>query len=279
MNAKSLKPMSFEENKNVQLSILKDVAAFCEKNNLEYFLAYGTLIGAVRHEGYIPWDDDIDIQMPRDSYDKFIELYAKECEANGSVYRLITPYDACAKHTMLKVIDSRTVKIESGIRYDSEYLGIDIDVFPIDGMPSNKLLFHVWYQLLYVAYSFAHLKNLDYQSGRLKRRFWGTLMSVLPIKRSWILNFAGFIHSLCPISTSNYVGSMEMPFNSKKNRVPKRIFSGFIMKKFEDAMFRCPSDYDFILTSLYGDYMKLPPLEKQVTHHTNNVFWKEDYEI
>lgn len=275
----NLKAMTFEENKHVQLDILKDVASFCERNGLEYFLAYGTLIGAIRHKGFIPWDDDIDIQMPRESYDRFIELYTQEKAEIKSYYRLINPYDDIARHSMVKVVDSRTVKIETGISYQSEHLGIDIDVFPIDGMPKNTIVYAIWYKALFVLYSLAYMKNLDYQSGGLKRRFWGRIAKYFPLKRKTLLNLAKKLHTMYSLDDAFFAGTMEMPFNSKKNRVEKKLFGNVLYVEFEGISFRCPLGYDSVLKSLYGDYMQLPPVEKQITHHTNNVFWKEDYEI
>lgn len=126
-----MRNISFEEMKKVELEILSFFADFCETHNLRYFLAYGTLIGAIRHKGFIPWDDDVDIQMPREDYDILISLFNI---GNDSPYRLISPLEKQSCYTIVKIIDTRTIKIENGIKNDP--LGIDIDIFPLDGIPS-----------------------------------------------------------------------------------------------------------------------------------------------
>ena len=127
-----MKEISFEESKKLELDILLAVADFCNKNNLTYFLAYGTLIGAIRHKGFIPWDDDIDIQMPREDYNKFIETFSHER------YKTIAPGTPLSKHSFVKVIDTETVKIEAHKKYKKGFLGVDIDIFPLDGTPSDE---------------------------------------------------------------------------------------------------------------------------------------------
>ena len=129
-----MKRISFEEAKRVELDILLHVAKFCDEHGLRYFLAYGTLIGAVRHKGFIPWDDDIDIQMPREDYEKLLELYPKE--NTDEKYFLLAPEMKGAHHPYAKIIDTRTVKKELGAKKNNP-LGVDIDVFPLDGQPDG----------------------------------------------------------------------------------------------------------------------------------------------
>ena len=142
-----MKEISFEESKKIELDILLAVADFCDKHNLTYFLAYGTLIGAIRHKGFIPWDDDIDIQMPRADYDKLIATFEHEN------LKLVAPGTPMSKHSCVKIIDTRTVKKEPHLKYKAGYLGIDIDVFPIDGAPSDEAEYNAWYDQLQKVYS------------------------------------------------------------------------------------------------------------------------------
>ena len=131
-----MRQITLQEIKDIQLDILKDVDSFCEKNNIRYYLAGGTLLGAIRHKGFIPWDDDIDIIMPRPDYIKFIQGYENECDKN---YKL-TSIDNNKQHlyTFAKIFDMRTLKIEDSISYNNKNMdGIGIDIFPMDGLPQN----------------------------------------------------------------------------------------------------------------------------------------------
>lgn len=172
--------LTLEEHKQVQLDILKFVDAFCEKEGLRYYLSDGTLLGAIRHHGYIPWDDDIDIQMPRPDLFKLIETFNKKC-GNGR-YRLIDPQEAIAQHYMVKIIDTETVKIEPYLNYRHGFLGVDIDVFAMDGCPEDEAEFRRWgkeirrYNKAYMYRKRAFHRVVlgwakDFTAGRLHARF------------------------------------------------------------------------------------------------------------
>ena len=135
--------MSLEEHKKVQVDILVSFAKFCEENNLRYFMAYGTLLGAIRHKGFIPWDDDIDVWMPREDYNILIETFKSK-----NNYQLIDPRGKMARHPYVKIIDINTIKIEKLVDYREGNLGVDIDVFPLDGQPDNEREFVIWHNKL-----------------------------------------------------------------------------------------------------------------------------------
>ena len=142
-----MREISFEEAKTIEKDILLDIVDFCDTHGLRYYIAYGTLIGAVRHQGFIPWDDDIDINMPREDYNEFLRTYNAEREN----YRVIDPRSDIARHSFAKVIDVRTVKDEPMINC-REPLGIDVDIFPLDGMPDDMQAYDAWYAELYHIY-------------------------------------------------------------------------------------------------------------------------------
>lgn len=266
-----MKQMTLEELKTTELDILTDVAEFCDKNGLKYFLAYGTLIGAVRHKGFIPWDDDIDIWMPRDDYNKFLKIYKSKDER----YCAISPYDKISRHSMAKVIDTKTVKIEDYIDYKNGYLGVDVDIFPLDGVPDNAETFKKWYKKITSYYSKYTYLVLKPKFG-MRSFIFTNLLKIAGVKRSALMDKAQKMHKLYPYESSAYVGAIESKFNSSKNYFLKEWFDDSITVNFEDKQFKIPAHYDEILTQVYGDYMKLPPEDQQVTHHLNNNFWKED---
>ena len=274
------RPMTMEETKQVELSILSRFDEFCKKHSLTYFLAYGTLIGAVRHKGFIPWDDDIDIQMPREDYNRLIELSGEL----GTSLRLIAPRDADAEHTFVKIVDERTVKIEGGHKYrsDADFRGIDIDVFPLDGQPTDEAEYKKWYKKLRKTYRKIWMRELE-STADLKLSFkiaiaLFKLVRVFIPKRKKLLDRAEALHAEYPYKSAEYVGCVESYFNGIGNRNPKSAYSECVLLDFEGEKFPAPVGYHDILTNMYGDYMKLPPKEAQVTHHTNKNYWRVDNE-
>ena len=265
------KPLTVAEQKKIALDILSDVADFCDKHNLLYYLAYGTLIGAVRHKGYIPWDDDIDIQMPRDDYEKLISIFNDKSES--PYLKLLSPYDRDSKHTFVKIVNTNTVKIESGIEYKANnYAGIDIDIFPLDGQPDDDKEFIREFKrkkVLYWGHYFAMSNSKD---GRFRRR-----IAVNLFRWCRLINKNLFIkkyNDTYPYVTSKYVGCTASLYNSINNRHLKKHYEQRVKMRFEDKEFWAPKGYDAILTDMYGDYMKLPPEEAQVTHHGNKCYLK-----
>ena len=262
------KPISIVESKKIQFNILRQVANFCEKNNLRYFLAYGTLIGAIRHKGFIPWDDDTDIWMPRKDYNLFLDKF----NSNES-YRVINPKEDIAKHSYAKVIDTQTIKIEPNIKYN-QFLGIDIDVFPLDGVPENEEDSILFYEKLQKIYRKHTVCILYPKSRNILRNIKIIIKKLFSVDRKKLLLQAEEMHKEYPYEGCKYVACYESSFNSIKNRSLKSDFEDYIMVEFEGEMFRAPIGYDRILKNIYGNYMQLPPEEKRITHHTNKIFWR-----
>ncbi|MBQ9097610.1 MAG: LicD family protein [Clostridia bacterium] len=266
-----MRELSFEEIKKYELDILKEVAEFCDKNNLRYFLAFGTLIGAVRHKGFIPWDDDIDIQMPREDYNKFIQTFESEN------YKLVQPYDKQAKHTIAKVIDKRTLKIEKSIKYKKgEELGIDVDIFPIDGQPYEEKEFLKYFNkkhLLYKMFSYIVIDVKAY-SIRGKLAFGIPILISKCIGKNLIMKRIDKISARYPYEENDYVGSTSSLYEGVENRTLKQWYDGTAEVDFEGYKFKAPVGYCEILTQLYGNYMQLPPEEQRVTHHSNHCYLK-----
>ncbi|MBO4693983.1 MAG: LicD family protein [Clostridia bacterium] len=267
-----MKKISYDESKQIQLGILKDFIDFCDNNNLSYFIGYGSLLGAVRHKGFIPWDDDIDLQMPREDYNKLIKIY-NDMQATDQ-YRLISPYSKDALHSYVKIIDTRTVKDESGVRYTGEKLGIDIDVFPIDGLPDTMAEYDDLFNKIKKIYKkFVYLKS-DFSGNNLKNtllRFYQSLMGT----GSNLIRKAEKMLSKYPYNNSKYVGTLASYYDYYNDRHEKENYQGYVMLKFEDIDVKAPIGYDCILKTIYGDYMKLPPEDERVTHHTYTAYWKD----
>lgn len=265
-----MREITDSEARSIMLDILIDVSRFCDDNGLTYFITYGTLIGAIRHKGFIPWDDDIDIMMPRPDYEKFIKLY----RVNGT-YAVCSPFDIGAFLEWTKVYDNRTTKIEDGIDYSiCTKLGIDIDVFPIDGQPDDEHISD-------------YKKDCDYRMGIHKQ-----LKRITRSLRG--LSIKGKVTSICcralgakyyikkyidSASKYSYYSSAFVGFADPYSWVPysdrhrREIFENRIKVQFEGHKFWAPAGYDEFLKKIYGDYMQLPPSEKQVKHHKYFIFW------
>ncbi len=265
--------MTTEETKSVELGILSDIADFCDSHGLKYYLAYGTLIGAVRHKGFIPWDDDIDIQMPRDDYNKLIKIFNEENE--GKHLKLISPYEPDSFHSFVKIIDTRTVKIESGFKYKgAEPLGIDVDVFPLDGQPDDDAVYSKWYDRKQKIYKMMQFVLLD-PNISWKHKIVCTCLQLIRSKADYQKK-ADKLQAPYNYEESKFVGCTASLFNSRKNRHPKELYAESVLLDFEAKKFKAPVGYHEILTAMYGDYMQLPPEENQVTHHSNTTFFKDE---
>ena len=271
-----MKPISLDESKKIELDILCYFDDFCDKHGLEYGLGFGTLIGAIRHKGFIPWDDDIDVVMNRNDYNKLIEIFNREKDKNLP-YHLVSPYDKGAKHTFVKIIDLRTLKREVGFTYKHLDLGIDIDVFPVDGVPSDENEFYSFYKKLISVYTkFSNLKeSFHYKPiNNLKLFVKKVLIFLSGGTPKRLLKKAERLHAQYPYESSEFVRTIEGPYAEKGGKVEKTCYEDTVLVDFEGRKFKAPKGYHEILSSIYGDYMKLPPIEKQVTHHKNKVYWK-----
>lgn len=271
--------MDLKEQKDVMLNILIRFSEYCDKHNLEYFIDAGTLIGAVRHKGYIPWDDDIDVNMPRKDYDRFCELTRKN---NGFLSEHL--YVEYPEHTIfpfLKIADDRTILVEYPDRNPME-VGVYIDVFPKDGIKDNgwkskfvcdtsyRLNLFRWFNVFSI-YAWKNdtnvLKKTISGVGRILIRFPNM---PLKLQQTWIRVYI----NRNPIEKCRYVTTLV---NGEFNKIaPKECFENYVFLEFEGHKFKAPVGYDKYLRCLYrGDYMVLPPEEKRI-HHDNIVYWKSE---
>ena len=257
-----------KEIHKIELDILKYVAEFLEKNNLRYYLAYGTLLGAVRHKGFIPWDDDIDIQMPRADYDKLIEIFNEQNKESD--YFLISPYDEKSKHFIAKIINKKTLKIEPFVKNDFEF-GIDIDIFPLDAQTEDYIEFeNIYNKVTKIASTY----NMLTQFNTLKRKVYRLVNFFRSRNKKVYQQKIDKLVKNYNFDNSKYVGSVCSSVNSLGDRHKSSCFESSVKLEFEGCLFNCPVGYDKILTDLFGDYMQLPPENQRITHHTNKTYWK-----
>lgn len=257
------------EMKCLMLDIMSSIDDYCRNNGLRYCLAYGTLLGAIRHKGYIPWDDDIDIWMPRPDYMKFM------AEFKHPYYKTYcAEFTPDWNHFIAKVCDDRTV-IDEG---HGDISGVYVDVFPLDGWPNNRVLANIHYQKIlarlrvWSSLHYTQFLKIKKKQGIRKNikiivsKFIGLFCS----KESAIKKLIN-IKMKYPYTISKYVGSLTCGDWA----VPREDAENLIETMFEGKSFLIPKNYDRWLRVIFGDYMKLPPEKDRVSNHGYQAYWKE----
>lgn len=262
--------MKLEERKKVAFDILIDIDNICKRNNIPYYLAYGTLIGAIRHKGFIPWDDDIDIWIPSECYER---LLAKlEAESIFSLKNHTTDNDWPGYFS--KLYDPNTIIVDKDSNKILLPRGVAVDLFVLT---TNKRG-DKW------DIRFAIYKKMIFWQYKLKQRFCHgnkSLNNIIIRIVSLLCYYFGmdqkfWRRKLFELQTLNsegcYVGCAGSPYGNR-DIFSKEDFAKIIKVAFEGKFFNVPIGYDNILTSLYGDYMKLPPEEKRISNHDVEAYW------
>jgi lipopolysaccharide cholinephosphotransferase len=260
-----MKELTLQELKDIEFEILKMFDAFCKENNIKYYLSHGTLLGAIRYKKFIPWDDDVDLLIPRADYDRMIKLF-KDTER----YKLFAfEKDENYRYPIAKLCDMTTLKDEEGYN-NGVTLGVDIDLFPLDAWDDD--LEKAKKEVRYIAKNMfrlglTKLKKPDSRNP-IKKFIKGCLMIFYKMFGSKY-----FIKKILKASNkegqqgNNYLGCKAWCVYGEKGIIPASVFAETVDIEFEGEMFPAPKDYDTYLTCLYGDYLPEPPKEKQKTHH------------
>lgn len=264
----------YKELRGIQMDILSYVDNVCHEQNIQYSISGGSLIGAVRHKGFIPGDDDIDIMLTRQEYDKLVKSLSEAHKENASPYRILT--HSISKEFQFpyaKVVDERTI-LKENVKGCKDF-GVFVDVFPIDYLPERgKSLLFARMRLLY---SLLILKRLTMNKKRsfLKNAIIKTAQIVLvPVSSDRILDKMDAIARKAGHKCTDKMACLVWGYG-KKEVVPADIHQKHCMLPFEDRFYMAITDYNTYLTNLYGDYMKLPPLDKQISHHDFEAYWKD----
>ena len=263
-----MKEILVGELKQIQIDMLKEVHEFCVQHDIKYSLTYGTLIGSIRHNGYIPWDDDIDIFMTRPNYDKFMRIFKHDYIVAADIKT-----DPNCNVTYGKLYDSRTEIIEEvSVSWNT---GIYIDLFVIDGLGNDLKNAVSHYKKMTFLRKIRDFKIVKVQASRsfIKNTIliFGKIL-LIPFAFQCIQNYIVKLKQKFNYSDSKYAS--DLCWGTYTRILPKEIFETYTMHSFEGYDFMVIEKYDTYLRSVFGDYMQLPPEEKRVTHHAFKAWWK-----
>ena len=277
-----MKKMEMKEIQHISIEILKQIADICEAQHLRYYLFYGTLIGAVRHHGFIPWDDDLDIMMPRQDHDMLLK-YLKEHQKDYPNLRIFNPQECPQYPYMITRISDDRYRIV--MDNEKEYgMGIFIDVYPFDGLGNTKE------EALHFGNIGDRLSSLCFQSTRkhvdlrmtrslntsvfykiIKLPVW--CVSRLIGKNFFQKKLATLAYQK-PYDASKFVGCIVWLSGGVKDIFKREWFDESVLVPYEQYSFRIPKAYDQVLRHTYGDYMQLPPENERIGHHFYYVYKK-----
>lgn len=254
--------------KSIELHILREFVRVCDNLNLRYFALGGTLLGAVRHHGFIPWDDDIDVGMLRSDYKIFIEKAQALLPEYYFVQNIYS--EPTCPYGFTKIRDSRTAFIESSVKNIKMNHGVFIDVFPLDYYPEKiaaQKVLDLKKRIFMIRLRKEYTLPAQNQHGKLAEvglNFAGDMLSLIYPTRKGVIEKQEKLYSKAPSSRliTNMYGAW-----GRRETMPADIFEKTIELDFEDIKISAPSKYDAYLTHVYGDYMVPPPEKKQTAHH------------
>lgn len=265
--------MTLQEIQQFSLEILEDVHSFCMENNIRYSLAYGTLIGAIRHNGFIPWDDDIDIVMPRPDYDRFLSIY------KSPKFHLAIPGQSYLAFSRVYDVNKTYVKQLDMPWFPSE-TGIWIDIFPLDSISDNqnefleeaKKIDKIWNEQLLKRYTINPLDKPSF--SKIVKCFVKKILFRKDIAK--ILTVHDSLMKMYKYGTTKHLGQLSCPDNIYREYFPSVIADDFIITEYENSQFCIFKEYDTFLRCCYGDYMQLPPETDRVPKQDSKMifYWK-----
>lgn len=272
-----MREMSLKEIQDVSLEILKDVCSFCESHDINYSLAYGTMIGAIRHHGFIPWDDDADILIPRPDFERFCQEYK-----SYQGYKLYKPGDPNYYLSYAHVCDMNTL-VTTNHPWSKDKTGIWIDVLPLDGLPSDEEEF------LNMVKAIRGIQKKVYRLRTGRYLKLSETQGIMDFCKCLIKRFLYSLYNMDDLLSqhyqllishdyekSEYYGQLCVMDYPEKEHNPKVDYESCVKRRFCDSYFYIFNGFDNILTRYYGNYMELPPEEKRVAPEssTQKYYWK-----
>lgn len=258
--------------RTAQLCILDKFVEICNKHNLRYFLSGGTLLGAVRHKGFIPWDDDIDVMMPRPDLEKLIKITDRKIGA----YTLCVPdADNPYPYSVYKIYDESFIIEDKEFSDEVFYLPLFIDIFPIEGLPANEHASKKFIRkssLKNILYKMSYHDGI-YGKSAMAKLFHAILYPYVKIAgRKRLAEKLNSYVQKYDYNTSEYVGVVLTRAMAYQERIERKGYINSVDVEFEGKMYKAPESYKQYLINLYGDYMQLPPADQQVANHSFRIY-------
>lgn len=249
-----------------ELELLDVFKSFCEEHNLTFYFCGGCCIGALRHKGFVPWDDDIDIFMPRDDYEKLYDLWTQYGD-NEKYPLLRTTKEFFSGNIFTTIVDSSTTWIKPDFVNLDIPLGVPMDIFPLDGCPSGKFARRI--QIVHaLLFSLYNAQVIPRNHGGLIAAASRFMLAIVPKKLRYRLwRYHEKAMTKYSFKESEYITELTAGPHYMRNIYPKSAFTGVAYKEFEGRQMPLPGGYDKYLKIAFGDYMEMPPRDKQKPHH------------
>lgn len=263
--------LSLKESQDVELETMQKLHEYCEKHGLRYLLAFGSLIGAIRHKGFIPWDNDMDVYMPRPDFEKLLEISASE-PIGEDLYVTYYTLDEKYFYNCIRICDDRTEVKVPYIPVQPSRMGVWVDIFAVDGLPKGRIrrkIIHFKSLLLYYAFRANVYGTLD-NKNLLRKILKKIVVRIVPNSKQQLNRLISSFEK--KYSFYDYDESAII-FAKDMIPIPQSDFDDPMLVDYEKYKFKIPKHYDKILTEIYGDYMQLPD-ESQRHPHEILAYWK-----